>query len=113
SFTPKLAGRSPRPWHVGVLHAPAEPRLALPLIAKLQQEADLCIGDNEPYSGYLEGDSMDRHGLQHNRPHVLIELRNDLIETNGQQQAWADRLAPILQDTLEAAGLAIKENCYG
>ncbi len=105
SFTRKLAGRPNRPWHVGVLHAPVEPRLALPLIARLQQETDLCIGDNEPYSGYLEGDSMDRHGIQHGRAHVLIELRNDLIETPQQQQAWADRLAPILQDTLRDAGL--------
>jgi predicted N-formylglutamate amidohydrolase len=30
----------------------------------------------------------------------LIELRNDLIATPEQQQAWAARLAPILSQVL-------------
>lgn len=95
SFTPRLIGRAPRPWHIGVLHA-ADGRLALPLLARLRAEPDLCIGDNEPYSGQLEGDSMDRHGLRPGRPHVLIEIRHDLIATPDGQRNWADRLAPLL-----------------
>jgi len=95
SFTPRLIGRNPRPWHVGILHA-EDGRLALPLLRRLMAESDLCIGDNEPYSGRLDGDSMDRHGIRRGRPHVLIEIRHDLIATPDGQRAWAGRLAPIL-----------------
>ena len=95
SFTPQLAGRAPRPWHVGVLYA-HDKRLAAPLLARLNTEGDLCVGDNEPYTGRLPGDTMERHALSHGHLHVLIELRNDLISTKTQQQAWAARLAPII-----------------
>ncbi|MFN7053589.1 MAG: N-formylglutamate amidohydrolase, partial [Gemmobacter sp.] len=74
------------------------------LIARLQQEADLCIGDNEPYSGHLPGDSVDRHALQHGRHNTLIELRNDLIRTADDQQLWALRLASVLTDVLSRLG---------
>ena len=53
-------------------------RIALPLIARLRAEG-FCVGDNEPYSGELEGDTMSRHGTRNGLPHVLIELRQDLI----------------------------------
>jgi predicted N-formylglutamate amidohydrolase len=102
SFTPRLIGRHPRPWHIGVLYA-EDNRLAKPLLARLQAEPDLCVGDNEPYSGHLPGDAMDRHGLIPGRPHVLIELRHDLIATTDGQHAWADRLAPILDAALADA----------
>lgn len=100
SFTPCLKGRAPRPWHVGVLHSHLDSRLSHTLIARLQQEADLCIGDNEPYSGHLPGDAIDQHALSHGRHNTLIELRNDLIATPEDQQAWARRLAPILSEVL-------------
>ncbi|OOY03851.1 N-formylglutamate amidohydrolase [Thioclava sp. F28-4] len=105
SFTPRLRGRPPRPWDVGILHAPADPRLAYEMIAALEAEGDLCVGDNQPYLGHLEGDSIDRHALAHRRPNVLIELRNDLIATPEQQAAWADRLTPILTRVLAQSGL--------
>jgi predicted N-formylglutamate amidohydrolase len=105
SFTPCLRGRPPRPWHVGVLYSHLDARLALPLIARLRAEPDLCIGDNEPYSGHLPGDAIDRHALTPGRPNVLIELRNDLIATPEAQAAWAARLAPILHGTLKETGL--------
>ena len=99
SFTHQFEGRDPRPWHVGVLYS-GDDRLAAPLIRRLQAAPDLCIGDNQPYSGHLPGDSMDRHAIQPGRIHVLIELRNDLIETPDQQQAWGRRLAPMLDAAL-------------
>lgn len=101
SFTPCLRGRAPRPWHVGVLYSHLDERLSRPLIARLMQEPDLCIGDNEPYSGHLPGDAIDRHALRHGRQNTLIELRNDLIDTPAQQGHWAARLAPILTDVLK------------
>lgn len=99
SFTPQLRGRPPRPWHVGLLYA-ADERLAKPLLARLRAERDLCVGDNEPYGGHLPGDTIARHAIAHGRPNILIELRNDLIATPAQQQAWAARLAPMLRDVL-------------
>ncbi|MEM8822588.1 MAG: N-formylglutamate amidohydrolase [Pseudomonadota bacterium] len=99
SFTPQLRGRPPRPWEVGVLFAD-DRRLADPLIARLQRETDFCVGVNEPYGGHLPGDSMDRHGLQHGRLHVLIEVRNDLISDEDGQRNWAGILAPLLTAAL-------------
>jgi predicted N-formylglutamate amidohydrolase len=105
SFTPQFIGRPPRPWHVGVLYA-GDTRLALPLIARLRAEPDLCVGDNEPYSGHLPGDALDRHGVQAGRLHVLVEIRNDLIETPEAQEEWGKRLAPLLVAALAQAELS-------
>ncbi|SOC16987.1 predicted N-formylglutamate amidohydrolase [Rhodobacter sp. JA431] len=104
SFTPRLRGRAPRPWEVGILHSHLDSRLALPLIAALEAEG-ICVGDNEPYTGHLVGDSIDRHALGPGRPNVLIELRQDLIEAESGQSDWAARLAFILVATLRQSGL--------
>ena len=103
SFTPQLRGRPPRPWHIAVLHSHLDERLSQPVLRRLKAQPDLYVGDNEPYSGHLPGDSIDRHALRPGRLNVLIELRQDLIATEGQQDAWADRLAPLLHDALEEA----------
>jgi predicted N-formylglutamate amidohydrolase len=99
SFTPQFRGRPPRPWHVGVLWDDDD-RLAGPLIERLRAEPDLCVGDNEPYTGQLQGDCMWRHGTQRGVAHALIEIRNDLIRTLEDQVAWAERLAPIFREVL-------------
>ena len=104
SFTTRLGGRRPRPWHIGVLYADDD-RLARPLIERLRAEPDLCVGDNEPYSGHLPGDSVDRHALAHGRPNALLELRQDLIATPEGQRTWAHRLAPMLEAVLAEAHL--------
>lgn len=100
SFTPCLKGRSPRPWHVGVLHSHLDGRLSHALIDRLRRAPDLCVGDNEPYSGHLPGDAIDRHALQQGRLNTLIEVRNDLIADAAAQADWAKRLAGVLQDSL-------------
>ncbi|MCC5974063.1 MAG: N-formylglutamate amidohydrolase [Rubellimicrobium sp.] len=105
SFTPQLKGRPPRPWHVGILYSHVDDRLARPLIDRLRAEPDLCVGENQPYSGHLPGDAIDRHALQAGRPNILLELRNDLIATPDGQEHWADRLAPILSQVLRASQL--------
>ncbi len=104
SFTPQLRGRPPRPWEIGILFA-NDDRLAQPLMARLRQEPDLTVGDNEPYTGHLPGDAVDRHALRDGRPNALIELRQDLIADAPGQQEWANRLAPILETVLEASNL--------
>ena len=102
SFTPQA--KPMRPWQIGVLSA-EDRRFTDPLLARLHRESDLCVGDNQPYRGDLPGDAIDRHALQHGRLNALIELRNDLIAAPEDQQKWAARLAPILQDTLK--GLSV------
>ena len=104
SFTPQLIGRPKRPWQIGILHS-EDRRYSQPLMERLRQEPDLTVGDNEPYSGILPGDAIDRHGRGPDRPHVLIEIRNDLIMFDKGQRAWAERLAPILIETLNKTQL--------
>ena len=104
SFTPQLKGKSKRPWQIGVLHSD-DRDFSEPLMKRLMKEEDLTIGDDQPYSGYLPGDAIDRHGRSFERPHVLIEIRNDLIMYDDGQRAWAERLAPILLETLNKTQL--------
>lgn len=104
SFTPQLHGREARPWHVSVLYA-GDTRLAYPLLARLRNEDNLCVGDNEPYSGHLPGDALDQHCVQKGRLHVLIEVRNDLIEQPEQQNTWGVRLAGLLEAAALSADL--------
>lgn len=103
SFTPQLRGRPPRPWEVGVLYA-HDTRFAVPFLEACRAKG-WCVGDNEPYAGHLPGDAVDQHALAHGRPNVLIELRQDLIADDAGQALWAERLAPILEQTLANTGL--------
>jgi predicted N-formylglutamate amidohydrolase len=100
SFTPCLKGRSPRPWHVGILFSHSDARLSEPLVARLRSDADLCVGENEPYAGHLPGDAIDRHAISTGRLNTLIEVRNDLIADEVGQAQWAERLALHLKGAL-------------
>ncbi|CUH78824.1 N-formylglutamate deformylase [Tritonibacter multivorans] len=105
SFTPQLRGRPPRPWEIGILYPDGE-RLSPALIDMLAAPGDLTVGDNEPYTGYLPGDAIDRHGTKQGRPNTLVELRNDLITTAAQQVQWAHHLADLLPQALAATETA-------
>ncbi len=103
SFTPVWKGFQ-RPWEVGVLWD-RDGRLAKPLIAALAR-AGMNVGDNEPYDGELEGDTMYVHGTSNGLPHVLIEIRQDLIVTHDAAHKFAVRLKPILDEALMEMGRA-------
>ena len=104
SFTPVMRGL-PRPWHIGVLWD-RDPRIAMPLIARLEREPGLLVGDNEPYSGRnTEGHTVDRHAAAAGLPHVLIEIRQDLIATADGQARWAAVLGDALADVLADSDL--------
>lgn len=103
SFTPSMKGID-RPWHVGLLWD-ADDRLAAPLLDALEREPDLQppalrVGDNEPYDGALPGDTMETHATRRGLPHVLIEVRQDLIATERDAAAWGERLARLLAPIL-------------
>jgi len=101
SFTPSWKGRK-RPWEVGVLWD-RDGRLARPLMKTLSA-AGFAVGDNEPYSGELEGDCLYRHGTMNGLPHVLIEIRQDLIGSDEAARAFARKLEPPLRAALDAMG---------
>jgi predicted N-formylglutamate amidohydrolase len=101
SFTPVWKGEQRR-WEVGVLWD-QDGRLAKPLMTRLA-EAGFIVGDNEPYSGALDGDTLNRHGTQTGLPHVLIEMRQDLIGDAAAARDFAARLEPILASALADSG---------
>ncbi|WP_442581397.1 N-formylglutamate amidohydrolase [Mesorhizobium sp. ASY16-5R] len=94
SFTPVMQGRV-RPWHAGVLWD-LDGRVAAPLIEMLAADPLLTIGDNEPYDGALKGDTMYKHAIVNGFAHALLEIRQDLIADTAGAEAWAERLAPIV-----------------
>lgn len=101
SFTPVMRGFA-RPWHVGVLWRD-DGRIPLPLMEALRNDPEITVGDNQPYSGRNEhGYTIHHHAEPRGLPHVLIEMRQDLIAADEAAQAWADRMAgifaPILAD---------------
>ncbi|MFC7051760.1 N-formylglutamate amidohydrolase [Hansschlegelia quercus] len=98
SFTPAWKGY-PRPWHVGLLWD-RDDRVAKPLIAALRADGDLVVGDNEPYDGALVGDTAHTHGTSRGFPHVLVEIRQDLVADEAGQEAWAERFARLLPPLL-------------
>lgn len=104
SFTRQLRGRPQRPWQIGILYPEGE-AFSPHVIRALQASGDLCVGENEPYTGYLPGDAIETHATRHGRPNTLVELRNDLIADAAGQEYWADRLAEVLPQALSASGL--------
>lgn len=95
SFTPHWKGVA-RPWHAGVLWD-RDRDIATYLLKALRAAGDLQVGDNEPYSGALEGDTLYTHGTKRGLRHGLIEIRQDLIARQSGVDEWISRLAPILQ----------------
>lgn len=101
SFTPVFKGVA-RPWQVGVLYN-RDTRLAHILRDLLAAEGDLTVGDNEPYQvSDLTDYTVPVHAERRGLAHVEIEIRQDLIEGEPGQAAWADRFARLLPEALRA-----------
>jgi predicted N-formylglutamate amidohydrolase len=99
SFTPSMKGVA-RPWHVGILWD-SDPRLPMPLLEVLRRDQTIITGDNEPYDGALQGDTMSRHCISRGLAHVLIEVRQDLIADDADARRWGERLADDLKPLLQ------------
>jgi predicted N-formylglutamate amidohydrolase len=94
SFTPRLAGQS-RPWPIGLAYG-RDPRLAQQLRRALTRQADLLVGDNEPYGIEDTHDfTLPTHGERRGIPHVMIEIRQDGLRTQPQVAGWVERLAQV------------------
>jgi predicted N-formylglutamate amidohydrolase len=99
SFTPVMKGFA-RPWHVGILWDD-DPRIAGPLLTALGAEAELVVGDNQPYSAREPvGYTVSHHAHGKGLPHVAIELRQDLVASDAGAWEWAARLARLLTPIL-------------
>lgn len=107
SFTPRLEveGRD-RPMHLGVLFL-RDTRLGRALIPLVRAaRPDLMVAENAPYRcSDLTDYAVPVHGEGRGLPHVLLEIRNDLIATPEGQADWAGLLA----DTLPAALASLDE----
>ena len=92
SFTAELDGQR-RPWSVSLSYG-RDARLALTLRDVLARSGEFLVGENQPYS---VDDSTDYtipiHGEARGCPHVLIEIRQDLLTTRADAAQWAQRLA--------------------
>ncbi len=100
SYTGEMNGFR-RPWQLGVLSG-WDRRIADPLLAGLRENEDLSIGDNQPYSGRdLYGYTIETHALPVGLPNVLLEFRQDEVDTPESARSWADRIASILSPILE------------
>ena len=89
-----------RPWHVGVMWD-KDPRIPVALLEHFNAQDDVCIGDNEPYSGRHPHDfTIDFHAEANGLPHVGFEVRQDLVATNQGARYWAGILATALKPIL-------------
>ncbi|MFN4144035.1 N-formylglutamate amidohydrolase [Aestuariivirga sp.] len=95
SFTPVWRGWR-RPWHVGILWDRDE-AVARAMIRGFLAQGDLVVGDNEPYHGALEGDTLNTHGTRAGLPHALIEVRQDLIAGKTGVDEWVERVAKVIE----------------
>ncbi len=104
SFTPAMRGAlrdQQRPWHIGILHDGGDTGFAHALLDVLHAEADLAVGDNEPYRMDLIDYTIPRHAYPARRLYAEIEIRQDLLGSTEACQAWADRLARMLPAALD------------
>ncbi|WP_441231601.1 N-formylglutamate amidohydrolase [Tardiphaga sp. 215_C5_N2_1] len=97
SFTPVYAG-IPRPWHIGTLYQ-HDSKLPPLLLQLLRAEADLVVGDNEPYAVSDATDyTIPVHGEKRGLMNTGIEIRQDLITDPSGQTEWAERLTRIFTE---------------
>lgn len=96
SFTPRLAGGTPRPWQAGVLYDGGDIAFSLACLAALRAEPGLTVGDNEPYAMNEIDYTIPRHAYPA-RPYVEFEVRQDLIAHPAGVAEWCDRLARVLE----------------
>jgi predicted N-formylglutamate amidohydrolase len=104
SFTPFFKGVE-RPWHVGLLWN-RDRRIAAPLLEALSANRGVIVGENVPYSardpyGYTVAEHADIHHL----PNILIEIRQDLIDTHHGVETWVGILGDALTRVLAEDGL--------
>jgi len=93
SFTPVWKGKN-RKIEVGILWD-KDDRLSNIFLNSLK---DVKIGNNLPYSGRLKNDTLYKHASSNGIPHVLIEIRQDLLIKNKDRLHWAQKIYNVLNE---------------
>jgi predicted N-formylglutamate amidohydrolase len=96
SFTPIYHGRA-RPWPIGLIHGRDVAFTERLRDRLLDEDGDLMLGWNEPYSA-MSGVTytLEHHGDGRGLPATMIEIRHDGILTPAGVELWAHRLARAL-----------------
>lgn len=98
SFTPVFQGTS-RPWHIGLLynHGPKMAQTLKEILYK--HDNSLNIGMNKPYTISDENDyTIPTFGEATGLPHVLIEIRQDLINKKENLAKWINLFTLACRD---------------
>jgi predicted N-formylglutamate amidohydrolase len=103
SFTPVFK-TIPRTMHIGLLFD--QDRRFTDIVGSLLKNVEMFdVRYNEPY-GPADGvcHTLNVHAGVRGLPYSMIEIRNDLIQTESGQVEWADRLAGVLQQAAANLG---------
>ena len=100
SFTPTYHGIA-RNLDIGILHD-SDSRFADALLISLKNEDQFVIARNQPY-GPADGvtHTLVQHAVQRGLLNVMIEIRNDIINTPESQRSMGELLALHLSGVLE------------
>jgi predicted N-formylglutamate amidohydrolase len=99
SFTPSLGGAA-RPWQLGLLHDEGDTTLTRALLRRLEREAHLRVGDNEPYRMNGTDYTVPRHVYPTGERYLEVEFRQDLLLERKSVNLWAARFAGWLRDAM-------------
>ena len=94
SFTPIMDGIK-RPWKIGVLSG-TDKDFSSRVLELLRSRYDFCIGDNEPYQVDSKDFTIPEHARKRNLPSVLLEIRQDLIDSEKKRQFWIKTIKSVL-----------------
>ena len=95
SYTPIFQGFE-RPWEIGVVWE-SDDGVASMLMDYLEEHTNYHVGDNEPYHACNPvGYTMKTHAESKHYPHVMIEIRQDLVAEEAGQEEFANILADAL-----------------
>jgi predicted N-formylglutamate amidohydrolase len=103
SFTPVYYNQR-RPWDIGFLWM-QDFRMAKPAIEYFKKRG-YEVGDNEPYDAKsLTNTTINRHADEPGYPNLLVEFRNDRINSQEKGEEWALMMADCLGSVLSGDDL--------
>lgn len=101
SFTPVMQGFK-RPWEVGLLFNRDDKGAHALMHELLNRRPGVVAAFNEPYRVTdLSDYTIPSHGEKRGIQHVLIEIRNDLIDTPQGVERWSSLLAACFEAMLK------------
>ena len=110
SYTPVFHGQT-RAVEIGILHD-SDTRLADAMLDLSHQHTSANVQRNAPY-GPEDGvtHTLKEHGVAHGHLNVMLEVRNDLLETAVQQSEMAQMISGWLLAAIAHLGVQGDLNC--